>query len=148
MRSRKVTVHYCDHCNKRGFQIPAMQKHEKSCTANPDRVCGMCEWMYENDDAIPHGKSVAELLVIAGSGNSEGLKKVREATNNCPACILAVSRMARKQYCCSIDAFETGNEKVFYGFDEDSFDWVAELGVWQERSREIMSEQQYVGGWY
>lgn len=91
MRSRTVTVWYCGHCSKRKFTRPAMEKHELSCTMNPDRVCKMCKM------AGLEQKPVKELVALVpvfefDKEEQDNGKHLREATGNCPACILAALR--------------------------------------------------------
>lgn len=117
MKTKTITVHYCDHCRARKFTRPAMIKHETGCTANPNRVCQMC---------IMAGlaqKPIAELIAtlegstwgIQGGGYEHPIQKekeLREAAGNCPACILATLRQHK--------------------FDEVSIsiDWKAESKAW------------------
>lgn len=42
MRAMKRWRYYCDHCRKVGGSRSAMEKHERGCTANPARICGVC----------------------------------------------------------------------------------------------------------
>lgn len=84
MRKKKMWRYYCDFCGKAGGHPWHMHNHEQSCTMNPSRVCGLCridgEW---------EQKSIVELLKTYEVG---GLDKLRDATENCPACILATLR--------------------------------------------------------
>lgn len=84
MRSALRRRYYCDHCNKGSGSPSAMQRHEKGCTKNPERVCGMClvsgERNHRPDD----------LLQILNEGGFEALK---EAAEECPACILSALRL-------------------------------------------------------
>ena len=140
MRSRKVTAHYCDHCNKRGFQIPAMEKHEKTCTANTDRECGMCEWVEVNDGQEKHGLSVIELSEIVGDGSNEGLRRLRDASNDCPACMLAAVR-----YTHNHKTFMT-EEHPLLGSVECSvyvnFDWRVEKEKFDKRAGLIIRQNE------
>ena len=43
MKIIKKNVYYCEFCNKRGLSGGSMAKHEKHCTANPDRKCRLCD---------------------------------------------------------------------------------------------------------
>lgn len=43
MKRVKKWVYYCEFCKKSGRSASHMAQHEKHCTANPDRECGMCE---------------------------------------------------------------------------------------------------------
>lgn len=84
MRKKKMWRYYCDFCGKAGGHPYHMQKHEQGCTMNPDRECGLCRF-----DGEWEQKPMAELLEAYGSG---GLDKLRDATEGCPACILATLR--------------------------------------------------------
>ena len=113
MKTIKKNVYYCDYCNKRGLSAAHMKKHEKGCTLNPDRQCSMvCEApesirsiifrlkqrfvlkktseqeMYDTDRA----------LKVEWIGEPVTLKEIREATDNCPACMMAVIRQLRFNY--------------------------------------------------
>jgi hypothetical protein len=43
MRTKRVLRYYCDFCRKAGMAKYWIAKHEKGCTANPGRFCGLCE---------------------------------------------------------------------------------------------------------
>jgi hypothetical protein len=74
--------HYCDHCNKALGTKPSMVKHEARCTANPGRVCSMCQISGEVQLSM-------DALQVA---YAEGFNALRAACNNCPACTLAAIR--------------------------------------------------------
>lgn len=119
MRTKTVKRHYCDHCNKGMLQIPAMVKHEKGCTLNPDRICGMCGFnggtpsppidelkaihQEDIDNSIANGSNLEtvgfEPLMTYPSLRGDLLK-----ATDCPACILAVIR-------------QSNEERVFLNFD-------------------------------
>jgi hypothetical protein len=115
MKVKKVNRYYCEYCKKSSCSGGHMQKHELHCTANPRRVCRMCQ---RNEDCSQ--LSIDELMDILpddslfvaigkpwnGAGENaqyeknalsretlqiaaDSLKKLREKTNGCPACILA-----------------------------------------------------------
>jgi hypothetical protein len=100
MTSKKVTQYKCDFCGKKGLSAMHMKRHEKRCTKNPDRVCGMCE-LFGTAQA-----DMAELLAILPEfprvdGDKEQpyidaveavMQKIRDLTDNCPACILSALR--------------------------------------------------------
>ena len=79
MRSKRVLRYWCDYCNKSGGRKDSMIKHEKHCIKNPNRVCRMC---IANDSKQ---LSTDELVFIL---TTQGIDKLKEATKNCPACIL------------------------------------------------------------
>lgn len=123
MRERKVIRYYCDFCTVAKFTRPAMVRHERGCTANPARVCGMCD-MAEQVNELP-----ALLVVFDGytetvdftsdeakrahdADFAERFAKLRELSRGCPACILAVLRQ----------------RKVHAG--HDVFDWKTQSQTW------------------
>jgi len=113
MLKKQVWRYYCEHCKKSGCSGYHIKKHEKSCTANPNRVCGFCG----NSDPV------SELVSLLGDGTD--LKNLREHVDNCPACILAAIRQSKLQY---FDADEEGDG----GFHVD-FDFKAEKADWWQR---------------
>ena len=44
VRTRHVIRYYCDFCPRGYFKKASMMRHEKGCTANPNRVCGLCDY--------------------------------------------------------------------------------------------------------
>lgn len=108
MRVRKVNRYYCDFCKKANCSRPSIERHERGCTLNPNRHCGMCEML----DAVQ--QPIAELITLLPDsspihtppdGNDpykdladaikEAMPKLREATHGCPACIMAALRQAK-----------------------------------------------------
>jgi len=90
MRVKTVNRYYCDYCKKSGCAAGHMKKHERSCTMNPERVCGMCKMLNIVQKPIAELKS---FLVGMTSDNAEKLiNKLREANVGCPACTLAALR--------------------------------------------------------
>lgn len=75
MKTKRVNRYYCDYCKKQGGSASHISRHEKRCTMNPDRECGVCD-----------------LLGVAQDCANKCLKWLREACDNCPACILAAIR--------------------------------------------------------
>jgi hypothetical protein len=99
--------HYCDHCKKSTGTKPAMVKHESRCTANPDRVCGLCKVMDEVQ--LP----MAELL----EAHSKGFDALIKASHGCPACILAAERQFNPER----------DPDLYYGWDHPTN---TERGEW------------------
>ena len=103
MRIIKKNVYYCEYCNKKSLRSVII--HEKHCTANPNRICRLCE-----------GKSIKEIIdkyeamfevnniqkvVFGGCEVSLEVKYLKEFTlddirneldYNCPNCLLAIIR--------------------------------------------------------
>lgn len=105
MKTRQVTQYACDFCNKKKYSAAAMRKHEKHCTANPDRVCRMCDVSGDYNDikeiAGKLPKPVYKKTPIFNDRfydqlvNSDELKASFNALNIlCPACKLAVLRQS------------------------------------------------------
>ncbi len=91
-----------------------MEKHERGCTANPSRVCGLCEHCGEVQPAmntltdfvdsycadLPRGKSEwedDEYLLASGDKLDPMLKELEKLANQCPACTLAALRQAKTE---------------------------------------------------
>lgn len=85
-----------------------MEKHEKHCTMNPNRECRLCEIIGESPRPMAELLAVVPRLAYYDYGVSPypdyaayekatiaALPKLRELTNNCPACILAALRQAK-----------------------------------------------------
>jgi hypothetical protein len=105
MRIKKVYRYYCDFCKKSGGSKYHIREHEKHCTMNPNRQCGMCEYagftqkpMNEllailpemNEFTIDYGESGS--LVIDSQKINNAVKELVEFTQGCPACIMAAIR--------------------------------------------------------
>ena len=88
MRTAMRPRYYCDHCNNGNGSPSAMRRHERGCTLNPQRVCGMCK-MVANEGGPEPAPPREYLLRILGE---QGFKAMCEAANDCPACILAAIR--------------------------------------------------------
>ena len=110
MRTKKVNRYWCDYCNKAGLQAGAMRSHENHCTLNPNRECRVCALLADGQDLDFQKKSLPELMsllpeyVECNSENTweEGklaqasielaVGELRNATGDCPACMMAALR--------------------------------------------------------
>lgn len=94
MKQKRVWRYYCDYCNKGGCSKGHMVKHEKHCTMNPNRLCGLCEAAGNTPVPIPN-------LIAALTGHGDdwatGMTELRDLTDDCPACILAAIRQSHIQ---------------------------------------------------
>lgn len=108
MRQKKIWRYYCDFCRKANCSKSAISKHEERCTNNPNRVCGMCKMLEQAQPSIPDLIALIPPMVVSQEGDcldwiawkddSEAgiaLQRIRKATGNCPACILATLRQAK-----------------------------------------------------
>lgn len=98
---KQKPVYYCKHCKKYRLAKNAMEKHEKGCTLNPRRDCGMCEY---GDGGMAFEDLLAKFPIVLTpewviEGNTFGhdqwererikvFEQVKDETI-CPACRLA-----------------------------------------------------------
>jgi hypothetical protein len=107
MKRKRVWRYYCSYCKKSGCSKHHLERHEERCTMNPNRACGVCRLLdVEQGPLAPLLESLpnpAEYQEFDEFGCVEfrlgfrdavrtGVAKVREATNNCPACLMAAIR--------------------------------------------------------
>jgi hypothetical protein len=112
MRIKKVNRYWCDFCNKAGLSAHAMRKHEQHCTLNPLRKCRVCQFINggngccieELKSLLPDATEFHESHAFVGDDNAYSrlleateatMPSLREATDNCPACIMAALRQAK-----------------------------------------------------
>jgi len=109
MRKKKVWRYYCDYCKKAGCSGGHLKHHEERCTLNPNRICGFCKLMDKGQSVLveiikllPNPKDYIEedkkfgwtSYVGLDVAVAKALPKVREAAEDCPACIMAALRQA------------------------------------------------------
>jgi hypothetical protein len=114
MRKVKRWRYYCEYCKKSGGSGYHMESHERGCTNNPNRKCGMC------------GTCTPVATLIEALGDGKDLSKIRKEADNCPACILAAIRQSKLQYMCDDEGM---------GFRVD-FDFKAEKAEWWKNVNE------------
>ena len=86
MRQAKRWRYYCDFCKKVSGRRSAMERHEKGCTMNPNRVCGVGDkWK---------GGCVATVPELLAELAEKGYPALRNLAEECPACILAALRQS------------------------------------------------------
>lgn len=88
MRTVMRPRYYCDHCSKGSGSPSAMRRHERGCTANPQRICGMCSMLAREGGPEP----APPLPVLLSALDADGFSAMCELANDCPACILAALR--------------------------------------------------------
>ncbi len=97
--------YYCDHCKKAGGSGGHIRRHELGCTANPARSCGICRAgqftpkpLYELT-ALCTARSVSHYDPTMDWSwrtlDAAALQALRDAADNCPACMLAAMRQSK-----------------------------------------------------
>jgi hypothetical protein len=114
MKTIKKNVYYCEYCKKKkGLSKGAMLKHEKHCTANPNRECRICGRKEGLKELIERFKQTYtttsvdnydELLQnnfeerkIIWKEKEITLQDVKDSVDDCPNCTLAIIRQAFPQ---------------------------------------------------
>jgi hypothetical protein len=108
MKAVKRWRYYCDFCKKVTGRKSVMENHERGCTNNPDRICGLCELTGDDQVLMSDLKNLIDTLGSDGEEyggfksweelTDESFKAICEASNNCPVCILAVMRQTGTRY--------------------------------------------------
>lgn len=95
MKKRQVWRYACEFCKKSGCSAHHIATHERSCTANPQRICEMHKHCEEPQ------RPIVELIAALRSHEQEdgldytrGLADLRTLASDCPACILAAIRQS------------------------------------------------------
>jgi len=108
MKTVKKNVYYCDHCKKKGLAKFYVVKHEKGCTNNPNRVCGLCgrsdiselvtkiKAMFAVETTTQNFAYLDgfEAHRIVWSDKEITLAYLREWVDDCPNCLLALVRQS------------------------------------------------------
>ena len=105
MKTIVKPVYYCDYCKKRYLHKGFAEKHEKHCTANPNRICRMCNVAgneqkdlrkllkkYELELTTPatdcEGDTIPELTKLS----NDDVTALQKDVGWCAACTLSVIR--------------------------------------------------------
>ena len=107
MITKKVNRYYCEFCGKASCAAWAMRKHERACTLNPERICGMCAFaaieqrpMTDIRACLPNRADYEPEPDVYGfivytdleKAIAVSLEDLRKLTDGCPACIMAALR--------------------------------------------------------
>jgi hypothetical protein len=106
MRRVQRWRYYCDFCKKAGGSAGHMARHEKGCTANPFRICGICKHAETIPEPLPkliefvklHCEPVNDLpegVDPYSTIGKEELQALRQLADGCPACMFAALRQAK-----------------------------------------------------
>ena len=133
MKTLTKNVYYCDFCRKHGLSRPAMEKHERHCTMNPQRTC---RWTIDADEGhadVSLAYVVAELQRRAPLEleDIDWLRKTLTDTDEgCPACMLAALRQSGLDYHLTPRGARL-------------FDYDAEVARWRKAEQEHWQQQEY-----
>ena len=144
MKTVVKNVYYCDFCNKRSLSASHTKKHEKHCTKNPDRECGLCK---QNIDLKPLIEKYSNRYeIVEHISKYEGLdfeniefkwigepvkyQQILNDVEGCPVCALAVVRLSGLSDC------EVNR-------DEFDYPYVKELKIWWDEENSQHSEDYY-----
>ena len=101
MRQVKRWRYYCDFCKVSKGQKAAMVRHEKGCTANPNRQCGLCDLAGLSHELTELTAFINETCEgedqndLYGDRVADVLKELEDKAEQCPACTLAAIRQAK-----------------------------------------------------
>lgn len=125
MHSKVVTRYGCDFCRKANLSAASISKHEKSCTGNPNRTCGICGRYSDG--------SLAKLAALFSTADADcGLEAVRMEAEGCPACILSAIRLFNRQQRLVPDSEEA---PIYFRFD-----FKKELEAWWRQKHDDEAE--------
>jgi len=138
MKTIKKNVYHCEHCKKRGLSASHISRHERICTNNPDRECGMCKYAYDCDEEHVTHKEIMEEIKTAkivfslehdwfitkdGEPVSEFFENKIFTMSRCPACIFAALRQTN-----TILESEFNFKDAVSQFNWDGEGWVFKKG--------------------
>jgi len=99
MKEKVKIVYYCDYCKKKYFIKSACAKHEKHCTRNLNRICGICG-NTNISDIIEKIKEEFPFEEHEGWVKWKDKELTQEIlldyVEGCPACALTIIRIAFK----------------------------------------------------
>ena len=138
MKQVKRWRYYCDYCKKSGGSKWHMERHERGCTNNPNRVCGMCSDAQDCADLSELIKIVTDSIrhletetwsIIDSTTEEKVIASLRELTD-CPACILAALRQSGAPWL--FPSFDFGKEREEF---------------WRPTNEERRLEGERIGHW-
>lgn len=134
MTRKQVWQYWCEHCGKHNLSAASIAQHEKHCTKNPARICRMCK--ASGGEQLPIEELAACINI---SLPDEGLQRLRNASGNCPACMLAGLLQC--------EAYKPGFTLMYGDMQRslclglgDGFDFKAECKSWWDSFNEAHAE--------
>lgn len=134
MTIKTKKVYYCDFCKK--HRLRSLQEHEKYCTANPDRECGLCK---DNKNIKKLFEKYKKIDVIEKEGTikfsvepEDIMKSIIMDVDSCPNCCLNILRIV----------FGKTGKNVMWCF---YYDYKKSLQEWWNRidEQELINEMRY-----
>ena len=114
--------YYCDHCKHANGSRIRIEKHEKGCTNNPNRECGICRLI--GSETFPIQELQRVML-------EDGWQALCEKVEHCPACILAASRQLPAELLASFDYEDPKHDRKGWDFSAALKDWWDEYNASQ-----------------
>lgn len=91
-------VYYCEFCGR--HRLRSVQKHEDSCTANPNRICNLCGRQELGPILAKYrdrykmlGEETSLSTIYEWISGPVTVDQIKEDVDYCPACTLAVLRI-------------------------------------------------------
>jgi len=110
VKTKVKTVYYCEYCGRHRLTSYSIKEHEKHCTLNPHRVCGMCGCsdltpllgkyrdrfrIEEEKGELGTMENEVQLKWIWTRGEVT-IEDIQDDVERCPACTLAILRLKSK----------------------------------------------------
>ena len=132
MREVTKKVYYCDFCKRHGLSRFAMEKHERHCTLNPERICRwtLFEHATFRDPSTPHTmrRGLPRWLRMLVPIEERHIERLREHVGGCPACMLSVIRLS-----------EIDRMTEFHNY---YWDYAEEVKRYRDEEREFWAEDE------
>jgi len=138
VKTKIKPVYYCEYCGRHRLTSYSIKKHEKHCTLNPHRVCGMCDrsdltpllekYRYRFKIEEEEGELGTTLNWIWTHGVVT-IEDIQDDVEGCPACTLAILR-------------QTGMDKppspLVFDYQKARKEWWKEVNAAYEEYHESM----------
>lgn len=137
MITKTKKVYYCEYCGRHRLTSYSIREHEKHCTLNPHRICGMCDCSdltsvlekYRDRFRIEeHEGQFGITLEWIWTHGEVTIEEIEEDTEHCPACTLTVLRI------CGLSKWPS---PVEFDYHKSREEW------WEEANAERASEGYY-----
>jgi hypothetical protein len=154
MKTVKKNVYYCEFCKKKGLSSAHISKHEKHCTNNPNRTCGLCERQSISElveefkkrfvveecediraEELTGATGVIMTAEVKWTGEPVTLQEILNAVDDCPVCVLSILRQ------CGFNRYyfanDSGNNLFHYEYKKELEQY------WKEKNAELYEKERY-----